>query len=190
MGWVLSPWLLSKNIPFSCMSWRHFPKRGYFLCDNPNLCQVDTHKKTSQYSCVWFPWWPPIPFIQKCFLYRLLVFVSSFMGKPILNSQSTLGPWCAAHVDKNMSRMLGCIVAVGGSNREIRGISKPAFTQARVESSLPHLGPITKNSSTSKLSKLLIMSRVLWRQNPHSRSPPQWLSWCVPHSPWDSAKHN
>ena len=36
------PLSLIKKMPYSWISWRHFLKRGSFLCDNSSLCQVDT----------------------------------------------------------------------------------------------------------------------------------------------------
>jgi hypothetical protein len=38
----LPPWSLIEKMPYSWISWRHFPNWSSFLCDNANLCQVDT----------------------------------------------------------------------------------------------------------------------------------------------------
>jgi hypothetical protein len=35
-------------MPYSWISWRHFLKGGFFLCDNSSLCQVDTQNQTVQ----------------------------------------------------------------------------------------------------------------------------------------------
>ena len=40
--WALPPWSLIEKTPYRWISWRHFLKRGSFLCDNSSLCQVDT----------------------------------------------------------------------------------------------------------------------------------------------------
>jgi hypothetical protein len=44
MGWDFPPLLLTEKISYSWITWRHFLKRGSFLCDNSTLCQVDTQK--------------------------------------------------------------------------------------------------------------------------------------------------
>ena len=36
------PWSLIEKMPYSWISWRHFPNWSSFLCDNSSLCQVDT----------------------------------------------------------------------------------------------------------------------------------------------------
>jgi hypothetical protein len=36
------PSLITKKMPYSWISWRHFPNWSSFLCDNFKLCQVDT----------------------------------------------------------------------------------------------------------------------------------------------------
>ena len=38
----LPPWSLIEKMPYSWISWRHFPNWSSFLCDNSSLCQVDT----------------------------------------------------------------------------------------------------------------------------------------------------
>jgi hypothetical protein len=38
----LHTWLLIERMPYSWISWRHFPNWRSFLCDNSSLCQVDT----------------------------------------------------------------------------------------------------------------------------------------------------
>jgi hypothetical protein len=38
----LPPWWLIEKMPYSWISWRHFPNWSSFLCDNSSLCQVDT----------------------------------------------------------------------------------------------------------------------------------------------------
>jgi hypothetical protein len=38
----LPPWSLIEQMPYSCISWRHFLNWSSFLCDNSNLCQVGT----------------------------------------------------------------------------------------------------------------------------------------------------
>jgi hypothetical protein len=44
-----NPWSLIDKMPYSCISWRHFPNWHSFLCDNSSLCQVDT-KAASHHS--------------------------------------------------------------------------------------------------------------------------------------------
>jgi hypothetical protein len=36
------PWSPIEKMPYSWISWRHFPNWSSFLCDNSSLCQVDT----------------------------------------------------------------------------------------------------------------------------------------------------
>jgi hypothetical protein len=36
------PWSLVEEMPYSWISWRHFPNWCSFFCDNSSLCQVDT----------------------------------------------------------------------------------------------------------------------------------------------------
>jgi hypothetical protein len=36
------PWSLIEKMPYSWISWIHFPNWSSFLCDNSSLCQVDT----------------------------------------------------------------------------------------------------------------------------------------------------
>jgi hypothetical protein len=38
----LPTWSLIEKMPYSWISWRHFPNWSSFLCDNSSLCQVDT----------------------------------------------------------------------------------------------------------------------------------------------------
>jgi hypothetical protein len=38
----LPPWSLIEKMPYSWISWRHFPNWSSFLSDNSSLCQVDT----------------------------------------------------------------------------------------------------------------------------------------------------
>jgi hypothetical protein len=38
----LPSWSLIEKMPYSWISWRHFPNWSSFLCDNSSLCQVDT----------------------------------------------------------------------------------------------------------------------------------------------------
>ena len=38
----LPSWSLNEKMPYSWISWRHFPNWSSFLCDNSSLCQVDT----------------------------------------------------------------------------------------------------------------------------------------------------
>jgi hypothetical protein len=45
---ALSPRSLIEKMPYSWISWRHFLKRGSFLCDNSSLCQVDTQNQPVQ----------------------------------------------------------------------------------------------------------------------------------------------
>jgi hypothetical protein len=47
----LLPWSLIEKMPYSWISWRHFPNWSSFLCDNSSLCQVDT-KLASTHSIV------------------------------------------------------------------------------------------------------------------------------------------
>jgi hypothetical protein len=37
-----TPWSLIEKMPYSYISWRHFPIWSSFLCDNSSLCQIDT----------------------------------------------------------------------------------------------------------------------------------------------------
>jgi hypothetical protein len=46
--WALHPWSLIEKMLHSWISWRHFLKRGSFLCDNSSLCQVDTQNQPVQ----------------------------------------------------------------------------------------------------------------------------------------------
>ena len=39
---------LIEKMPHSWISWRHFPNWSSFLCDNSNLCQVDTQNQQVQ----------------------------------------------------------------------------------------------------------------------------------------------
>jgi hypothetical protein len=39
------PWSLIEKMPYSWISWRHFPNWSSFLCDNSSLCQVDTQSQ-------------------------------------------------------------------------------------------------------------------------------------------------
>ena len=41
-------WSLIKKMPYSWISWRHFPNWSSFLCDNSSLCQVDTQNQPVQ----------------------------------------------------------------------------------------------------------------------------------------------
>ena len=59
----LPPWSLIEKMPYSWISWRHFPNWSPFLCDNSSLCQVDTklastgslmQQKTK--AMVWMKW--------------------------------------------------------------------------------------------------------------------------------------
>jgi hypothetical protein len=43
------PWSLIEKMPYSWISWRHFPNWSSFLCDNTSCVKL-THK-TSQYRC-------------------------------------------------------------------------------------------------------------------------------------------
>jgi hypothetical protein len=38
----LLPCSLIEKLPYSWISWRHFPNWSFFLCDNCSLCQVNT----------------------------------------------------------------------------------------------------------------------------------------------------
>jgi hypothetical protein len=42
------PWSLIEKMPYSWISWRHFPNWSSFLCDNSSLCQVDTKLASTQ----------------------------------------------------------------------------------------------------------------------------------------------
>jgi hypothetical protein len=42
------PWSLIEKMPYSWISWRHFPNWSSFLCDNSSLCQVDTKIASTQ----------------------------------------------------------------------------------------------------------------------------------------------
>ena len=46
--WALPLWSLIETVPYSWNSWRHFFNRGYLLCDNSSLCQVDTQNQPVQ----------------------------------------------------------------------------------------------------------------------------------------------
>jgi hypothetical protein len=46
----LPPWSQIQKMPYSWISWRHFPNWSSFLCNNSSLCQVDTKLA----STVWF----------------------------------------------------------------------------------------------------------------------------------------
>jgi hypothetical protein len=46
--WALHPWSLINRMPYSWISWRHFLKKGSFLCDNSCLCQVDSQNQPVQ----------------------------------------------------------------------------------------------------------------------------------------------
>ena len=46
----LSPWSLIEKMPYSWISWRHFPNWSSFPCDNSSLCQVDTQNHPVQCS--------------------------------------------------------------------------------------------------------------------------------------------
>jgi hypothetical protein len=44
----LPPWSLIEKMPYSWISWRHFPNWSSFFCDNSSLCQVDTKLASTQ----------------------------------------------------------------------------------------------------------------------------------------------
>ena len=41
------------KMPYSCISWRNFPKGDSFLCDNSSLCQVNIKQASIQCLCFW-----------------------------------------------------------------------------------------------------------------------------------------
>jgi hypothetical protein len=41
-------WSLIEKVSYSWISWRHFLKGGFFLCDNSNLCQIHTQNQPAQ----------------------------------------------------------------------------------------------------------------------------------------------
>jgi hypothetical protein len=45
------PWSLIEKMPYSWISWRHFPNWSSFLCDNSSLCQVDTKLASTSSKC-------------------------------------------------------------------------------------------------------------------------------------------
>ena len=47
------PWSLIEKMPYSWISWRHFPNWSSFLCDNSSLCQVDTKLASTMTNQVW-----------------------------------------------------------------------------------------------------------------------------------------
>jgi hypothetical protein len=44
----LPPWSLIEKMPYSWISWRHFPNWSSFLSDNSSLCQLDTQNQPVQ----------------------------------------------------------------------------------------------------------------------------------------------
>ena len=48
----LLPWSLIEKMPYSWISWRHFPYWNSFLSENYSLCQVDTKLAITK----WVPW--------------------------------------------------------------------------------------------------------------------------------------
>jgi hypothetical protein len=48
--WALPSWSLIEKMPYSWISWRHFPNWSSFLCDNSSPCQVDTQNQRVQPS--------------------------------------------------------------------------------------------------------------------------------------------
>ena len=46
----LPTWSLIEKMPYSWISWRHFPNWSSFLCDNSSLCQVDTKLASTLHS--------------------------------------------------------------------------------------------------------------------------------------------
>jgi hypothetical protein len=58
-GPTLLPWSLIEKMPYSWISWRHFPNWSTILCDNSSLCQVDTNLvSTVRESCCFFFFFP------------------------------------------------------------------------------------------------------------------------------------
>jgi hypothetical protein len=62
----LPTWSLIEKMPYSWISWRHFPNWSSFLCDNYSLCQVDT-KLASTPTNITF-WTNILSVILNCFL--------------------------------------------------------------------------------------------------------------------------
>jgi hypothetical protein len=50
---ILPPWSLIEKMPYSWISWRHFPNWSSFLCDNSSLCQVDTKLASTTTTWLW-----------------------------------------------------------------------------------------------------------------------------------------
>ena len=65
----LPPWSLIEKMPYSWISWRHFPNWSSFLCDNSSLCQVDTKLASTKVFLN----------IANCSLLELLLFNTDFI---------------------------------------------------------------------------------------------------------------